>query len=269
MLVTERRWIDLIELWLTWLVAADCKPGTLKVRAHYLGHLAAHYRARLPEGIDLDDLAAFVGQDRWKPETKKSARASAVSFFGWMHLTGRIPRDPSAGLPPVRVPRAQPRPVPIATFADAVRRADDRTRLILQLARFGGLRRAEVAQAHTRDIEPGGRWLIAHGKGGKDRRVPLHPVLVAQLAAARPGWLFPGPWGHLSPDHVGRLASRALPPGWTLHTCRHRAGTDMYAVRRDIRAVQEILGHASVRTTQLYVQVDDDDLVAAVLGIPA
>jgi integrase/recombinase XerC len=267
MLVTERRWIDLIELWLTWLLAGNCKPGTIKVRAHYLGNFAARYRARLPEGIDLDDLTAFVGRDGWKPETRKSARASVVSFFAWMALTGRIPRDPAAGLPPVRVPAAQPRPVPVATFADAVLRTDPRTRLILQLGRFGGLRRAEVAQAHTRDVA--GRWLHVHGKGGKERRVPLHPVLLEQLRHVPEGWLFPGPFGHLSPDHVGRLASRALPPGWTLHTCRHRAGTDMYAVRRDIRAVQEILGHASVRTTQLYVQVDDDDLVAAVLGIPA
>jgi len=64
-------------------------------------------------------------------------------------------------------------------------------------------------------------------------------------------------------------ASRPGPcrPGGPLHTCRHRAGTDMYAVARDIRAVQEILGHASVRTTQLYVQVDDDALLAAVMGI--
>lgn len=267
MLITERRWLDLIELWLTWLIAGNAKPGTLKIRAHYLGHLAARYRARLPEGIDLDDLAAFVGRDGWKPETRKCARSSVVSFFGWMHLTGRIPHDPSAGLPPVRIPQARPRPVPIATFADAVARAEPRTRLILQLGRFAGLRRAEVAAAHTRDVE--GRWITVTGKGDRVRRVPLHPVLLDQLARAPEGWLFPGPWGHISPDHVGRLASRALPPGWTLHTCRHRAGTDMYAVRRDIRAVQEVLGHASVRTTQIYVQVDDDDLVAAVLGIPA
>lgn len=89
-----------------------------------------------------------------------------------------------------------------------------------------------------------------------------------QLAAAPPGWLFPnGLGGHLTPGHVGRLASAALPDGWTLHTCRHRAGTDWYSVARDIRAVQELLGHASVATTQLYTQIQDDALITAVMGI--
>lgn len=141
-------------------------------------------------------------------------------------------------------------------------------RLILQLGRFAGLRRAEVAAVHTRHVEGG--WLRVEGKGGHVRRVPLHPVLLEQLQRAPAGWVFPALFGqHLTADHVGRLASRALPDGWTLHTCRHRAGTDMYAVRRDIRAVQEILGHASVRTTQLYTQVEDDALLAAVMGIVA
>lgn len=268
MLITERRWLDLIEGWLTYLQAGDCSPGTLRTRAHYLAQLSGQHRTRLPEGLELDDLVAFVARDGWKPETRKSARASVCSFYAWMHATGRIPRDPCARLPKVRVPRAQPRPVPVQTFADAVRDADERTRLILQLGRFAGLRRAEVAAVHTRDVEGG--WLRVEGKGGHVRRVPLHPVLLEQLQRAPAGWLFPSLFGlPLTADHVGRLASRALPPGWTLHTCRHRAGTDMYAVRRDIRAVQEILGHASVRTTQLYTQVEDDALLAAVMGISA
>lgn len=265
MLMTERRWVDLIEKWLRWLQAADCSPGTLRTRAHYLGHLSAAHRLRLPECIDGDDLAVFIAHDGWKPETRKSARSSVCSFYGWLRLTGRVPSDPSAQLPKVRVPRARPRPIPAITFADAVRAADSRSRLILQLARFGGLRRAEVAAVHTDDVVDG--WLRITGKGEHVRRVPLHPVLIEQLCAARPGWVFPGPDGHLTPGHVGRLASDALPTGWTLHTCRHRAGTDMYAVRRDIRAVQEILGHASVRTTQLYIEVDDAALIAAVMSI--
>ncbi len=267
MLITERRWLDLIEGWLRWLQAAGCSPGTLRTRAHYLAQLSGAHRTCLPEGLDVEDLTLFVARDGWKPETRKSARSSACSFYGWMTMTGRLPRDPSLGLPKVRVPRAQPRPVPVATFADAVAGADARTRLILQLGRFGGLRRAEIAAVWPeRDVDVDG-WLTITGKGGHVRRIPLHQVLLGQLLAAPPGWLFPGPDGHLTPGHVGRLASAALPPGWTLHTCRHRAGTDMYAVRRDIRAVQEILGHASVRTTQLYVQVEDDALLAAVMGI--
>lgn len=268
MLVTERRWVDLAELFALYLAAGQARPGTILLRLHYLGHLAGAYRLRLPEALDTDDLAQALAMPRWKPETRKSARASWRAFYRWLHLTGRVPSDPSLALPTVRVPRAQPRPVPVAVFTDAVRDADDRTRLILTLGRFAGLRREEIATVHTRDVDERG-WLRVDGKGGHVRRVPLHPVLVEQLHRLPHGWAFPGPDGHLTPGHVGRLASRALPDGWTLHTCRHRAGTDLYAVRRDLRAVQEILGHASVATTQRYVQVDDDALVAAVLSIPA
>lgn len=230
--------------------------------------LAGHHYTRLPESLDGDDLAAFLARPDWAPETRKSARASCCSFYGWMRSTGRIPRDPSTGLPKVRVPRAVPRPVPVTAFADAIRASDPRTRLILQLGRFAGLRRAEVAQLHTRDIGADG-WVTVHGKGGNVRRVPLHPVIADQLrGVSPPGWVFPSPsGGHLTPGHVGVLASAALPDGWTLHTCRHRAGTDWYAIGRDIRAVQELLGHASVRTTQTYVQVPDQALVTAVMGV--
>ncbi len=268
-MVTERRWLNLCELWITWLQSGGARPLTIRNRAHYFGVLASQYRTRTPESLDGDDLAAVVGRDGWMPETRKSARATVRSFYGWMQATGRVPRDPSATLPPVRVPRAIPRPVPVATFTTAVAGADARTRLILQLARFAGMRREEIARVHTRDIGDDG-WLTIHAKGGHTRRVPLHPVLLQQLRAAPPGWLFPSRYGrHLTAGHVGKLASDALPDGWTLHTCRHRAGTDWYAVERDIRAVQELLGHASVATTQRYVQIPDDSLLKAVMGIPA
>lgn len=269
MLVTEQTWLKLIEGWLTWLAAGDRKPGTLKQRTHYIGMLAGMYRTRLPESLDADDLAAYVGQARWKAEARKSARATCRSFYGWLYLTRRIPWDPSAALPSIRVPRAVPRPVPLSAFADAVAQADARTRLILQLGRFEGMRRGEISRVHTvRDLD--GRWLTVHGKGGHTRGLPLHPVVAGQLHSAPRGWLFPSPYGgHLTPDHVGTLASGALPPGWTLHTCRHRAGTDWYSVSHDIRAVQELLGHAKVSTTQLYVQIGQESLWDAVMGVSA
>jgi integrase len=135
------------------------------------------------------------------------------------------------------------------------------------LAAYGGLRCAEIAQVlPARDLV--GDELTIHGKGGKVRAVPvLHAKLLGRLRldALRGGWAFPnGRGGHLSPGHVSRLLSEALPGGWTGHTLRHRMGTAAYRGTRDLLAVSQLLGHARVDTTQRYVLLPDDALRAAV-----
>ncbi len=69
--------------------------------------------------------------------------------------------------------------------------------------------------------------------------------------------------GHLSPAHVGKLVSAALGPNRSTHTLRHRFASRAYAADRDILAVQELLGHACVATTQIYTLVLDGALRAA------
>jgi integrase len=146
---------------------------------------------------------------------------------------------------------------------------------MLRLAGEAGLRRAEVAQVHHRDLSAGldGASLLVHGKGGKLRVVPISESLAAALRAAHtPGmpedsWLFPtGLGGHLSPDVVGRLVARALPDGWTMHTLRHRFGTRAYRGTRNLRAVQVLLGHESIATTERYTAVDDAEIRAAMIA---
>ncbi|WP_022899139.1 tyrosine-type recombinase/integrase, partial [Humibacter albus] len=79
--------------------------------------------------------------------------------------------------------------------------------------------------------------------------------------------LFPGRVdGHLSAAYVSKLISRALPEGVTAHPLRHRFASRAYAAERDIRAVQELLGHASVATTQIYTAVPDAALRRAALA---
>lgn len=164
-----------------------------------------------------------------------------------------------------------PRPAPEQAYRSALRAADARGRVILRLAAEVGLRRAEVAQVHGRDlIEDLTGWsLVVHGKGGRDRIVPLPADLAvevrAQLMAAGGGWMLPGDdQGHLSPRHVGIIASRLLPGDWTMHTLRHRCASRAYAGDRDLLSVQQLLGHASVATTQRYVRLPDDALRRAV-----
>lgn len=259
-------WDNAIHDWTTWAHAADRSPRTIWLRTYHLRRLAADMRPIGPWDVTPDHLIAWLAAPQWAAETRRSARSSLRAFYRWAALTGRLDRDPSLHLPPVRIPPAEARPVPRSVFAAAIAQAPPRTRLILQLGRFAGLRRAEIAGLHTSHLVDDCLWIV--GKGRRERHVPVHPVLLGQLRAIEPGWVFPSREGdHLTPGCVGKLARRVLPPGWSLHNCRHRAGTDWYAVARDLLAVQRLLGHARPDTTQRYIQMPDDALRHAVLGV--
>lgn len=180
-------------------------------------------------------------------------------------------------------PRAIPRPTPETVVALAVGAASDRDRLMVMLGANAGLRREEISWAEWDWIEGDDRWLRVVGKGGRVRLVPLLPALAAELRRERDlrrrglvggGWrfavdptspyIFPGlRGGHISEETVGAILKRALVTH-AGHTLRHRFGTRVLRGSRDIRATQELLGHASVLTTQRYTAVEDEDLVAAI-----
>jgi integrase len=209
------------------------------------------------------DLIAFLAQP-WAPETRRSAVSSLRVFFAWAHEHDLVPTNPARGLPAIKVPATRPRPAPELIIADALARATARERLMVLLGAFEGLRRAEIAAVHSDHVE--GPSLRILGKGGRTRVIPLHPVVAAELAKYE-GFAFPGHMaGHISPDRVGRIMRELLGSGWTTHTLRHRFASNAYAVQRDIRAVQELLGHSTLTTTQRYVAVPDDALRLAVLG---
>lgn len=132
-----------------------------------------------------------------------------------------------------------------------------------RLAAYAGLRASEIARVQGSDLH--GDMLRVLGKGGKVRWVPvMNARLVVQLRDLT-GWAFPSPaGGHLTPGHVTRLLSEALPDGWTAHTLRHRFATVAYDGTRDLLSVSELLGHARPETTQRYVRLSADALRAAV-----
>lgn len=253
-------WNDALALYALAQTAAGRAPGTVRLHRHYLTTLAALY-AR-PWAVTAAQLVRFLAVEHWKPETRKSARAAVCGFYRWGHGAGHVDDDPAAQLPAVRVPPGQPRPAPEWLVKRALRDAEPRVALMLALAAYAGLRAGEIARVHPSDVVEG--RLYVHGKGGRTRVVPLAPQLVLALPTSG-GWVFPnGQGSHLSPGHVTRLISRALPEGWTAHTFRHRLATRAYAGTRDLLAVSALLGHSRPETTQRYVLMPDDALVAAV-----
>lgn len=277
-------WIEPLTAFQQWLQASGRTASTIEQRRWWLSRLAEVCAD--PWEVSVEQLALWLSTPDWSAETKRAGRASVRSFYRWAVLTGRLQRSPAADLDAVKLGRALPRPTPAAAVLSALDSADDRTRLAIMLATFAGLRRAEIAGLHWRDVRDG--EVLVHGKGGIERVVPLHEDLEAALLAelrrrqrgghgtgwsgphvSPTGWLFPSDLEDkpLTPAHVGKLISRCLPEGWTTHSLRHRFATAAYRADRDLRAVQELLGHSKPETTARYAAVPDGALRSAVAGV--
>lgn len=278
------RWVDPIDGFVAWGRSGNRTEGTLQVRRWWLRRLAEV--AADPWAVTTQQLATWLSNPDWSAETKRAGRASVRSFYRWAVVAGHIDRSPAEDLDSVLVARALPRPAPDAALRAALAVADDRQRLAIKLAAYAGLRRAEIAALHTRQI--GATDLLIVGKGGHHRRVPLHPDLADELCAelarrrdgrhgsgwsgrwvSEHGYLFPSDQdpGPITAGHMGVLISSCLPDGWTTHTLRHRFATAAYGAQRDLRAVQELLGHAKPETTARYAAVPDGALATAVAAV--
>lgn len=271
-------WDNLIKGYRQHQLAAGRPNTTIATR---LSHIARIARAldTPPAAVTGNTLQAwFSTQTQWSIETRRGYRNSARSFFGWAHEDARIAANPATALPHIPAPVPLPKPAPDRIWKEALIAADARTTVMLHLACGAGMRRAEVAQVHTNDLIESfdGYQLIVHGKGNKKRVIPITDEIAAMIqrgaaghtpGSSPTGWLFPGnDNGHLSPRWVGTLCAKVMPEVWTMHKLRHRFATRAYRATRNIRAVQRLLGHASVATTQIYTAVDDHEMRAAVVG---
>ena len=273
-------WGTLIDGWIAWMTAIGRPKTTQDLRRYQILYLAKSLNIE-PGRLTEADLIHWFAIHDWKPETRRSYRSAVQGFFSWAATQGHLDTNPAAGIPQIKVPAAAPRPAAEIVYREALMRADPRTALMLRLAAEAGLRRAEVAQVHTRDLrgDTGRRQLLVHGKGGKQRLVPITDELAALIAAGpaghtlgcpSAGWLFPSDrGGHITPPTVGEMCSRALGPTTTMHQLRHRFASKAYRGTRNLRAVQELLGHANVAITERYTAVDDDERRAAMMSVVA
>jgi integrase len=267
-------WAPIIDEYLLTLSAAGQRPLTLRMRYFQLCQMARGLGCP-PEQVTGPMLVSWFGcQQHWTPEGRKSYRSGVRGFFGWAHRSRRAPTNPAADLPKVRVPKAVARPASDQAWDAALAGADARMVLLLRLAGEVGLRREEVAQVHHHDlIDVGQPALLVHGKAGKNRVVPISDYVAHLIREGAPahtpgappeGWLFPNMLGgHMTAAHIGRLVARALPDDFTMHQLRHRMATRAYRGSKNLRAVQTLLGHASIATTERYLAVDADEVRAA------
>lgn len=257
-------WVELLGAYERELVAGNIAESSRALRLYHLRRFACDHAEVAPAEVTRAMLIDWLAGHDWAAETRRSYRASLRRFFGWARAAGHLEADPAVTLPMIKPPRALPRPAPDTAVAAGLAGAEARVRLMIELLAATGLRRGELARVHTSDVLPDleGYALRVLGKGGHVRVVPLPTHLARQITAAE-GYMFPGAIdGHLSARRVGELVSEALPDGWTAHTLRHRFATRAYAASHDLRAVQELLGHAKPETTAIYTLVQPDRLRA-------
>lgn len=250
--------------------------NTVDHRLTVLGLLARHARRPLLD-LTAEELDAWQGSlGLLSLETRRSYVVQTRGFYRWALAEGLIGVDPAAVLIVPKVPRGLPRPMGERDLERALAEAPPMIRLWLELAAYAGLRAAEIAALERHDIVDDGPtpFLLIHGKGGKARIVPLAPALLRSLrrfGMPATGRLFRRAGGrpvtarYVSDSTNKWLHAHGFPQ--TIHKGRHRFATAVYRQCRDVRLVQELLGHASPATTAIYTLVDPSAAAPIVAAI--
>jgi len=255
----------------------------------FFGHLLNDRRwDRSVAGVSAPLIRDYLieSQRRWSRRTLHLAAAAIRSFYRDLLRRGEIKAHPWAGISLPKLTRPLPKFLTerqaehlLDEPADAVDEALEaelpawrlaRDRLMLEILYGGGLRVSEAASLRWGDLDPAGMVVRVVGKGNKERLCPLgegaREALQAFVALAKPprdpaSPLLPngrgGPLGARSMQRILKtyLARAGLPADLTPHKLRHSYATHLLNEGADLRIVQELLGHASLSTTQIYTHV--------------
>lgn len=252
-----------IDGWVAHMRFTGAADTTILTRSRVLRRLNAEAGDLL--GLTKLEIVAWLA-----PYGTASTRSTVLSyvraFYTWAHDEELIDADPTARIPAVKVPSAKPRPAPRDDIAAAMAATDERTRNMMRLMAYGGLRCCEVARFRPEHVERRGDgwWVhIPHSKGGHVQAVPLPAHVAEQLAAAEP-WTV----GAQSVQKIVRRALRDAGSSATPHMLRHYYGTSVLQSTQNLRQVQEMMRHASPATTARYTAVASDELTHAAESLP-
>lgn len=263
----------LIERYLAHQQVLRRRPDTIQSYRYILGQLSRRLAVPLLEASP-DDLREWH-TDVLTPLATNTARARIAcvkGFYRWARKNRLLEVDPAEDLVSPRRSLGTPRPISEDDLAFAMRTAPEPERTWMATAGYAGLRGGEISRLRRDSlIQHGRRYeLLVDGKGGRQRVVacptPLAEMLRPYVLRSR-GWLFADADGRrIRPEtlrgRVNRFLHRMGIPH-TLHTLRHRFGTEFYAVSNDIVATQHALGHSSAATTAIYVGSDASKAAAA------
>lgn len=281
--------------WLSWLaLERRVTRHTFAAYSHdlagFLAFLQEHH-GETPGIADMADLApadfrAYLAR-RARDGVARSSTARAMStlrsFFRFLDKTGRVHNPAIKSVKTPRLPESIPRPLDKDDAWNVIEKIAEFSKtpwiqlrdMALFTLLYGCGLRIDEALGLDRHQAPIGEAVVITGKGDKQRVVPVLPVVARAISdyleacpyAGKDGPLFYGArGGRLNAGVVQRQMRRlradmALPPSATPHALRHSFATHLLGAGGDLRAIQELLGHASLSTTQRYTKVDADRLV--------
>ncbi len=279
---TDQAWIEAFGqmLWLEeGLSAATCAAYTsdLTLTAQWLGAQGRSLQAA--QTVDLLEYLAATAKER-RPSTQRRLIAAWRKYFAWLQRQGLRADDPTAALVLPAAPLRHPKTISeeevthLLAAPDVTTPLGLRDRTLLEVLYATGLRVSELIALQCHQIQPQHGWIIVLGKGSKERLVPLGECaldwLEKYLRLARP-LLGPRPtentlflnrlgepltrqrcWQIIK--HYAQLAGIA-PQRLSPHALRHAFATHLLNHGADLRAVQLLLGHADISTTQIYTHI--------------
>lgn len=271
------------------LRARQASPHTQRAYEADLGELAAWAADRDLDPADISyrllrGYAARLGERELDRATVSRKLAAARGFFDHLRRRGQIPQNPAELLPNPRGDSRLPRVLSASEMRTLLERVpanaplEARDRAMLELAYSCGLRCSEIVGLDLDAIDFDSEQVRVRGKGGKERMVPLGEPAGQALARyverfrpalsadPREGALLLSKSGRrLSPSDVTRRLARwvreaAIAGRVSPHALRHSFATHLLEGGADLRSIQELLGHSSVSTTQIYTRVEPSRL---------
>jgi integrase/recombinase XerC len=280
-----------VEQFLRSLRERNASPHTIKAYTGDLENFAVYIGSRKWRDIDHITIRGFLSHLYEKGLSKTSVArslAAARSLYKWLALEGVVEQNPAALVSTPKLPKKLPR-VPTMEEMNSVLDGQmpeiaafpERDRLMLELLYGCGIRNSELVGINLDDIRASAEAVLIRGKGKKERYVPFGDAVKSALATylparrlvlaeARkntPALLINQRGGRLTTRSVGRIikkiaVAKGLSPDVHPHTLRHAFGTHMLEEGADLRAIQEMLGHERLSTTQRYTQLSMKHLIS-------
>jgi integrase/recombinase XerC len=280
-----------IEKFLRSLRERNVSPHTIKAYSGDLTNFSAYVGSRKWSEIDHVTIRGFLSHLYEKGLGKTSvARALAAvrSLYRWLAQEGVVEQNPAALVSTPKLAKKLPR-VPTMEEMNSVldgampeiASVPERDRLMLELLYGCGIRNSELVGINLDDFRVTAEAVLIRGKGKKERYVPFGAAVTSALAAylpprqttlmefrkSTPALLINQRGGRLTTRSVGRIIKRiavaqGLSPDVHPHTLRHAFGTHMLEEGADLRAIQEMLGHERLSTTQRYTQLSMKHLLS-------